>query len=293
MQKIIPHLWFDHQAEEAVSFYTSIFQNSSILRESRYGEAGAKVSGVAEGTIMNMTFQLAGQEFMALNGGPYFTFTPALSFFVNGDTEEEINENWEKLTPGGTILMELDTYPFSEKFGWVQDKFGISWQLNLASRKQKIAPFLMFAGQQHGKAEEAINQYISLFPNSGINEIEYNEDAEGTVKRAAFTLGGQEFMAIDGGNEHSFTFTEAISLFVNCTTQEEVDMLWEKLSEGGEQGQCGWLKDKHGVSWQIVPTALGEMLNDSDPVKSKRVIEAMLRMKKIEIAGLREAYEGS
>lgn len=293
MQKIIPHLWFDHQAEEAVNFYTTLFQDSKILRESRYGEEGAKVSGRAEGTIMTVTFRLAGQEFIALNGGPYFTFTPALSFFVNGDTEEEINETWEKLTAGGTVLMEMDTYPFSEKFGWVQDKFGISWQLNLASSKQKIAPFFMFAGQQYGKAEEAINRYISLFPNSSINEIERNEDAEGTVKRAAFTLAGQDFIAIDSGIEHSFTFTEAISLFVTCTTQEEVDTLWEKLSEGGEQGQCGWLKDKYGVSWQIVPTALGEMLNDPDSVKSKRVMKAMLGMKKIEIEGLREAYEGS
>lgn len=293
MQKIIPHLWFDHQAEEAVNFYTTLFQDSKILRESRYGEEGAKVSGRAEGTIMTVTFLLAGQEFIALNGGPYFTFTPALSFFVNEDTEEEINETWEKLTAGGTVLMEMDTYPFSEKFGWVQDKFGISWQLNLASSKQKIAPFFMFAGQQYGKAEEAINRYISLFPNSSINEIERNEDAEGTVKRAAFTLAGRDFIAIDSGIEHSFTFTEAISLFVTCTTQEEVDTLWEKLSEGGEQGQCGWLKDKYGVFWQIVPTALGEMLNDPDSVKSKRVMKAMLGMKKIEIEGLREAYEGS
>ena len=154
---------------------------------------------------------------------------------------------------------------------------------------QKITPFLWF----DTNAEEAMNLYTSLFKNSKIVSVSRYGEAgpgqAGTVMTATFTLNGQEFMALNGGPH--FKFTEAISFFVNCETQEEVDELWENLSEGGEKGQCGWLKDKFGVSWQIVPTALGELLGDKDPEKSKRVMEAMLQMHKIDIETLKQAYE--
>ncbi len=291
MQKIVPFLWFDNQAEEATNFYTSLFNKSKITGITRYGEAGPG----PEGTVMIVTFQLAGQEFTALNGGPQFTFSPATSFFVNCETQEEIGELWENLREGGAVFMELDKYPFSPQFGWVQDKYGISWQLNLTGSRQTITPFLTFVGEQHGKAEEAMNLYSSLFRNSRIARIERysrGEDGlEGTVKHAAFTLDRQEFMAMDSNREHRFTFTPAISFFVNCETQEEVDELWEKLSEGGGTEQCGWLHDKYGVSWQIVPTILGELMQDKDPEKSQRVMKAMLQMTKLDIRALREAYE--
>jgi predicted 3-demethylubiquinone-9 3-methyltransferase (glyoxalase superfamily) len=159
MQKITPHLWFDNQAEEAVQFYVSLFKNSKILNVARYGEAGAKISGRPQGSVMTVTFQLDGQEFIALNGGPLFKFT------------------------------------------------------------------------------------------------------------------------------------EAISFLVNCETQAEVDELWEKLSEGGAKGPCGWLKDRYGLSWQIVPKALGEMMQDKDPKKSEKVMAALLQMTKLDLAGLKRAYE--
>lgn len=159
MQKITPHLWFNNDAEEAVKFYTSVFKNSKITDIARYGEAGAKASGRPQGTVMTVTFELEGQQFMALNGGPVFTFSPAISFMVN------------------------------------------------------------------------------------------------------------------------------------CETQQEVDELWEKLSEGGERGQCGWLKDKFGVSWQIVPTVLGHLMQDKDARKTERVMRALLQMTRIDIRGLRSAYE--
>jgi predicted 3-demethylubiquinone-9 3-methyltransferase (glyoxalase superfamily) len=291
MQKIIPCLWFDNQAEEAMMFYMSIFKNSKVISMTRYGEAGPRPKGM----VMTTTFQLEGLEFMALNGGPEFTITPDISFFVDCKTKDEVDEVWKKLSEGGMVLMELDQYPFSEKFGWVQDKFGVSWQINLANTRRKITPFLMFVREVHGKAEEAMNLYTSVFKNSSIAKIERyragEEEPEGTVKHATFLLSGQEFMAIDSGREHPHTFTEAVSLFVNCATQGEVDELWEKLSEGGEKGQCGWLKDKYRVSWQIVPTVLGELLNDPDPAKSQRVMKAMLQMKKIDINTLKQAYE--
>jgi len=154
---------------------------------------------------------------------------------------------------------------------------------------QKITPFLWF----NGNAEDAMNFYTSIFKNSKIGRITRYGDAgpgpKGTVMSATFQLDGQEFMALNGGPQ--FKFTEAISFFVNCETQEEVDELWEKLSAGGQKSRCGWLKDKYGLSWQIIPSALGEMLGDKDPEKSRRVMKAMLQMDKIDIKGLEQAYK--
>ena len=154
---------------------------------------------------------------------------------------------------------------------------------------QKITPFLWF----NDNAEEAMNFYVSIFKNSKIGRVTRYGDAgpgpKGTVMSATFQLEGQEFFALNGGPQ--FKFTEAISFFVNCETQEEVDELWEKLSEGGRKNSCGWLKDKFGLSWQIIPTVLGQMLGDKDPAKSQRVMQAMLQMTKIDINGLKRAYE--
>lgn len=291
MQKIIPFLWFDNKAEEAANFYTSIFKDSKIINITKYGESGPG----PQGTVMSTTFQLDEQVFIALNGGPEFTFTPAISLFINCKTADELDVLWSKLSEDGLVLMELNEYPFSEKYGWLNDKFGVSWQLNLAKRAQKIIPFLMFVGDQHGKAEEAMNFYTSIFNNSNINTIKYyssdDGEFEGTVKGAIFNLNGQEFMAMDGGREHSFTFTPATSFFVNCQTQEEIDELWEKFLESGEKQGPGWVRDRYGVSWQIVPTILSELLNDPDPEKSKKVMESMLKMDKLDINLLKKAYE--
>ena len=154
----------------------------------------------------------------------------------------------------------------------------------------KITPFLWF----DGKAEEAMNFYVSIFKNSKVGRVtrygEAGPGPKGAVMSATFQLEGQEFMALNGGPQ--FTFTPAISFFVNCETQQEVDELWEKLSEGGKKDRCGWLKDKYGLSWQVIPSALGKMLGDKDAEKSKRVMEAMLQMHKIDIKRLQEAYQG-
>src|SRR5262245_57802871 len=169
MQKIKPFLWFDGKAEEAARFYISIFKRSKIRSTSQ----------------MSASFALAGLEFIALNGGPQFKFTPAISFFVECKTRSEIDALWKKLSTGGMALMGLDKYPFSERFGWVQDKFGVSWQVTLVGRNQKITPFLMFVGKQHGRAGEAIRFYVSLFKNSKIGKIERfgagESELEGTV----------------------------------------------------------------------------------------------------------------
>ncbi len=154
---------------------------------------------------------------------------------------------------------------------------------------QKITPFLWF----DGKAEEAMNFYTAIFKNSKILSVtRYGEGApmpSGTIVMGIFQIEGQEFMALNGGP--LFTFSPAISFFVDCQTQEEVDELWEKLSESGQQQQCGWVKDKFGVSWQIIPSILGKLMQDKDPIKSQRVMQAMLKMHKIDIKALQQAYE--
>ena len=290
MQKIVPFLWLDHQAEEAAKFYTSLFDKSKITGTTRFGEAGPG----PRGSVMTASFRLEGQEFTALNGGPVFAFTPAVSFFVTCRTEAEADTLWRELSKGGKILMELARYPFSEKFGWVSDRYGVSWQLNLAGRQKKITPFFMFVGQQHGKAEEAMKSWASKFENSAVAQVErYPEgmpEPAGTVMHGRFSLAGQEFMAMDSAREHAFTFTPAISFYVNCESQEEVDGFWEKLSAGGKKGQCGWLEDRYGVSWQVVPTVLPKLLADKDPARSKRVVEAMLKMTRLDIRTLQEAH---
>ena len=297
-QKIAPCLWFDGQAEEAVKFYTSLFENSAIGQISRYGEEGKEIHGKEPGSVLTVDFQLEGYQFTALNGGPYFRFTPAISFFINCETAEEIDRLWGKLSDGGMALMELDKYPFSEKYGWIQDKYGLSWQLNLASGVSRIVPSLLFVGEQNGKAEEAIHFYASLFRDSGVGFISRYGTNEGgtagTINYASFRLNGQEFAAMDSSLDHRFNFTEAVSLMVFCNTQEETDYFWETLSEGGDPNaqQCGWLKDKYGVSWQVVPVKLIELMTDPDYEKSQRVMKAMMQMKKIDIAGLEKAYEG-
>jgi predicted 3-demethylubiquinone-9 3-methyltransferase (glyoxalase superfamily) len=299
MQKITPFLWFDDNAEEAMNFYVSLFENSRVVNIFRYPDEPLDIpmQGM-EGKVLTGEFEIDGQQFMALDGGPQFQFTPGISFLVYCRTEDEIDRLFEQLSAGGDVMMPLQQYPFAEKFAWVQDRYGLTWQLMLSGGEytQKVVPYLMFVGEQHGKAEEAIYLYTSLFDNSSIQTIDrYGPDEgeiEGTVKHARFTLNGQQFMALESAAEHKFTFTEAISLFVNCENQEEVDRLWENLSFVPEAEQCGWLKDKFGVSWQIVPSEYMEMMKDPDAARSKRVMDAMLQMKKFEIGALRRVYEG-
>lgn len=297
-QRINPFLWFDSNAEEAVNFYISVFKNSGIKIVTRYGADGAKVSGRQKGSVMTIAFQIEGQEFVAINGGPVFQITPTISFFVNCDNTQEIEKLWKKLSEGGTVMMELDKYPFSEKYGWIQDKFGVSWQLILPGRIPKIAPCLMFTGNQHQKAEEAINYYQSIFPNSNIIQLERytaGQGPEGAVVHSKFTLDGQEFIAMDSHINLHYNFNPALSLVVKCETQEEIDYYWEKLSEGGDERaqQCGWLQDKFGLSWQIVPANLGEIMQGNDSEKSDKAMQAILQMKKIDIKTLQKAIEQS
>lgn len=296
MSKIIPYLWFDKEAEQAVSFYVSIFKNSTFGDVARYGPEAAKASGQAEGSVMLVEFELEGQPFVALNGGPIFKFSPTVSFFVSNSSADEIDRMWARLMAGGTVVMELGTYPFGEKYGWLVDKYGVSWQFYLEDRPQKIAPALMFVGENRGRAEEAMKYYASLFKDSGITFMALYDKTmmgpEGKVAHAKFSLDGYELVAFDSHIQQDFAFTPAISLLINCRSQEEIDHFWEALSAGGHTEQCGWLADKYGLSWQVFPEEVGELLRDKDPRKTERVWKAMLDMTKMEIEVLKKAYGG-
>jgi predicted 3-demethylubiquinone-9 3-methyltransferase (glyoxalase superfamily) len=302
VQKITPHLWFDSQAEEAAKLYTSLFKNSRIGKATRYGKAGFEIHHQPAGKVMTIAFELEGQEFIGLNAGPIFKFTPAVSFLVACQTKAEVDVLWEKLSAGGTALMELGEYPFSERFGWTEDRYGLSWQVMSMGGHgiaQKITPTLMFVGAVSGRAEEAIKFYTTVFSNPKIGDIlRYGKneepDREGTIKHAAFTLEGQGFAAMDSALEHNFTFNEALSFLVRCETQGEIDRFWGKLSQGGDPNAqvCGWLKDKFGISWQITPAVLEEMLLDPDKEKVERVTMAFLKMKKLDVSELKKAFEG-
>lgn len=304
MGKIATNLWFDNQAEEAAEFYLSAFGDGEVRRKLRYTEAGQEIHGQRPGSVMTVDFRVLDHDFVGLNGGPVFTVNPSVSFIVNYSpsrdekAKEKLDEAWNALAGGGEPLMPLDKYPFSEHYGWIQDKYGVSWQLMLTNPegdpRPVITPSLMFVGDRCGKAEAAGEFYLSVFRNARKGDIArypagMASDKEGTVMFSDFMLEGQWFAAMDSAGEHAFDFNEAVSFIVNCADQAEVDYYWEKLSAVPESEQCGWLKDKYGVSWQIVPTRFLDMLTEGDSAKSARVMEAMLKMKKLDLAALEAA----
>lgn len=308
MQKIVPHLWFDKEAREAAEFYASAFPDSkinniSVIRDTPSGDCDV------------VAFQVWGQSFMSISAGPLFKLNPSVSFMVNFDplffkgsagrdkeaAREKLDTVWKNLSKGGTVLMPIDTYPFSERYGWIQDRFGVSWQLILTDPggdpRPPIVPSLLFVNENVGRAEEAISFYLDVFRDSkmgavfryGANQM---PDEEGTIMYADCMLENCWLAAMDSAQEHKFNFNEAISLMVYCDTQKEIDHYWGKLSAVPQAEQCGWLKDKFGLSWQIVPVRMDAMMDDKNPQRVKRVTEAFLKMKKFDLAELEKAYEG-
>jgi predicted 3-demethylubiquinone-9 3-methyltransferase (glyoxalase superfamily) len=299
MRAITPHLWFDKEAKEAAELYTTLLPNSKITNITTLHDTPS-------GDCDVVSFELAGQPFMAISAGPLFRFNPSISFHIKCKTVDEVDAVWSQLVQGGSVLMELGEYPFSKRYGWLADRYGLSWQVihtGDGDIKQRITPVLMFVGPVCGKAEEAINFYTSVFAGSGApgaakvgRIVRYGKgeapDEEGTVRYASFELLGQEFGAMDSARDHQFGFNEAISLLVPCDTQQEIDDLWGKLSADPKAEQCGWLKDRFGVSWQISPVVLDEIMSSGDREKIDRVTQAFLPMKKLDIAPLERAAAG-
>lgn len=274
---IYPCLWFDGNAQEAAEFYCSIFDHSVIT---------------GFNPIVT-TFSINNFRLMALNGGPKVTMNASISLFVYSPTLEETNRLWNKLIEGGKVMMAIDTYPWSERYGWLQDKYGMTWQLSVADSKQEkqnITPSMLFTGNQFGRAEEAINFYSSVFANSTSTRLSHYGEGDanaGKVLYSEFTLNNYPLIAMDGPGAHAFTFNEGVSMVVSCDTQAEIDTYWNKLTEDGKESMCGWLVDKFGVSWQVVPSMMGELM--SDPKKLERVGQAIMNMKKLDIEILKNA----
>ncbi len=299
MQKIVPCLWYDSDAEEALRHYAGLIPGSSIGAATRYGKAGQEIHGRAEGSVMTIEADLGGTRVVGLNGGPMFSFTPAISFFVTLEEAASVERLWEGLLGGGEVLMPLGAYDWSPRYGWVRDRWGLTWQVALGSPAgsgRAVVPSFLFTGDVYGRAEEAIGAWASLFEGSGVEGIRRHDGSaptgrEGAVMHAQFRLAGETFMAMDSGAEHGFGFSEAFSLVINCRDQAEIDHFWA-MSAVPEAEQCGWLKDRFGVSWQVVPEAMEAMMADPDRAKVERVTEAFLAMKKFDLAALKRAAAG-
>jgi len=291
--KIVPHLWFDKEARQAAELYTSLIPGSKVNNVTTLHDTPS-------GDCDVVSFNLAGQPFMAISAGPLFTFNPSTSFHIKCQTADEVDALWKQLSPGGKVLMELGTYPFSERYGWLEDRYGLSWQIIHAGNReigQRIVPALMFVGNVCGKAEDALNYYASVFRNGKVDVLaRYGKgqglDKEGTVQYATCVLDGMEFAAMDSAHPHAFRFNEAISFMVKCDDQAEIDDYWSKLTHVPESEQCGWLKDKYGVSWQIAPRRMDEMMRSGSKEQIARVTKTFLKMKKFDLAALETAYRG-
>lgn len=244
---------------------------------------------------------------MAISAGPYFKFTPAISFLLNFDpsqddkAEQHLDELWQKLSDGGEPMMPLQEYPFSKKYGWIKDKFGVTWQLMLTDPSGEPRPFMtplfLFSGKNANKAQQAIDFYLDVFKKSKAGALSKYEQQNGTAKKGAvmfadFKLEDQWLAAMDSNTEHVFDFNEAISMVINCDNQKEIDYYWEKLSADPKSEQCGWLKDKFGVSWQVTPDAMNDMMDKGTPEQADHVVQALLKMKKIDLAKIKQAYKG-
>jgi predicted 3-demethylubiquinone-9 3-methyltransferase (glyoxalase superfamily) len=276
---IYPCLTITGKITEAADYYINVFGEGTSLHANPFV----------------IQIQLSGQKFMLLNEGPTSTPNPSVSFMVMSENAATTEQYWNKLIDGGKAMMPLDKYPWSDKYGWVEDKYGVSWQLNTANAAdapQKFCPTLMFTKSNVGKATEAIHFYTSLFPSSGIRGIMNYAPGEGDkpeyVKHAQFTINDFVVMAMDSSGMHEFSFNDAISLVVECDTQAEIDKYWDTLTgNGGREVACGWLTDKYGISWQIVPKKLAELM--STPERGQKVMGALMKMKKLVIADLENA----
>jgi predicted 3-demethylubiquinone-9 3-methyltransferase (glyoxalase superfamily) len=254
-----------------------------------------------------VSFTLWGQPFMAISAGPVFTFNPSISFFVNfdpardPDARAKLDALWQALEPGGEALMPLDAYPFSKRYGWLKDRYGVSWQLILTDAdgepRPPIVPCLLFTGEVCGRAESAGAYYREVFDDSRAGELRhYPEgsapDTPDNVMYSDFRLGPTWFAAMDSAHPHGFGFNEAISFIVTCRDQAELDRHWALLSADPKSEQCGWCKDRFGVSWQIQPQVLAEVMASDDTAAIDRVTRAFLPMKKLDAAALAAAAKG-
>jgi len=295
-QKIVPNIWCTRNADEAGAFYASVFDGATSTVTASYPDDAPDWQAEFAGRTLTVEVRIDDYRVVLINAGDEFHPNPSISFMLNfdplafdGDTDTaraRLDEVWQELSNGGRVLMPLDAYPFSSHYGWVEDRFGVSWQLMLTDPAGEPRPFvipqLMFAERVEGKARVAADFYASLFDDSGVGFIaEYPQEtgpaAVGDVMFGEFQLAGQWFAMMDSAVEQDFSFTCGISLEVRCEDQAEIDRLWAALSAVPESEQCGWLADQYGVCWQIVPRNMDELM------ERPGAYETLLGQKKIVI----------
>lgn len=284
--KFAPCLWVDNQVEEMTVLYTKVFENGKPLKTLYFLEdAHGKI-----GDILTQSVQLANQEFILLNGGPEFKATPSISYMVTCTSETQLQVLWQELSEGGKLLMNLAIYPEVGQFGWLEDRFGISWQFSLdqSSSSQKITPCFMFSGEQYGNASSAVAEWIEVFQSGEI--LEHYSNGDSTTKLSKFTLHQQEFMAMDSAVDYGFTFSLANSFYVYCENQKEIDRLWTAITSKGTEMPCGWMGDRFGVAWQTVTRDMNTMLDRKNLTKALAVTQAVYGMMKIDSEELRRIY---
>ena len=293
--KFVPCLWMDDQAQAAAGAYAKIFPGGKVLLESHYPESFDNPGGKPRGSVLTVDFEIAGQRFTALNGGPMFQINQTISFLVQVATAAEVDALHEQLVDGGQELMPIDKYPWSDRYAWVKDRFGVTWQLMtraMPKAEPMIVPVFMFAGKVHGRAEEALRTWAKVLGGK-VGDLAYygpGEGKEGTIKHGRVVIGDHQLAAMDSHIDHNVVFDEGVSLQIMCDDQAELDRLWSALSDGGEQSQCGWLKDKFGVSWQVVPRQIVKWMASKDQAANDRAFKAMLEMGKLDIAKLEAAF---
>lgn len=293
MQKIVPHLWFDTQALEAAELYVSLFEDSKIVNT-------AMLYDTPSGDAQTVKFLLAGIEFSAISAGPYFDFNPSISLMVACETKEEVDRLYNTLVVGGSELMPLGTYDFSKWYAWISDRYGLNWQIMLVeniNEHNKIRPSLLFSKEACGKTQEAIDYYTVVFSDSKVGHVNrYPEggaqDPRAKINYAEIDIFDLEIVMMDHGYGGDATFNEAISFMIRCEDQKEIDYYWEKLSFVPDAEACGWVKDQFGISWQIIPKMMDELLSNGTKEELERVTKAFLKMKKFDIAALNKAKNG-
>lgn len=291
MQRIVPNLWFNGEASEAVAFYTAAFPGGRIVETQYYPTEGLlDFQQAMAGEVLTIEYELGGHRFIAINAGDEFRPNPSVSFFVNfdpsvdPDAREHLDELWAALADGGTALMPLQEYPFSPHYGWIEDRYGVSWQLMLTNPDGEPRPFIipsiMFGHTVQGRATEAIDFYTAVFGGRAGNVVPYPAEAgaaAGQVMFGEYQLLDQWFATMDAADQ-DFTFTCGVSLMVYCRGQAELDRYWEQLSAVPEAEQCGWCADRFGLSWQLIPDNLDELMAKPDAYPK------LMGMGKIEIA---------
>lgn len=296
-QKIVPNIWFAGNAGEAGEFYTTALPQTSAHVAMRYPDELPDFQKGLEGEPVVVDLDVAGFRITMINSDDTARPTPSISFMLNfdplmfdGDADAArtaLDETWAALSDGGQALMPLGEYPFSPHYGWVQDRFGVSWQLMLTDPTGDPRPFvitqIMFSGDVQDRAREAVDLYLSLFDDTAYGTVVAYEQASGTAAAGSimfgeFRIGEQWFSFMDSNVRHEFGFTPGVSLEIRCADQAEIDHFWNVLSAVPDAEQCGWLVDRYGVSWQVVPQNMDELL--AKPGAYQR----MLGMKKLVIA---------